>query len=63
MASAVKNGNGASPAAVIDIGSNTTRLLVAERRGDGDRVVRLQPNPDGEGGRGAQAVVFARCSR
>ncbi len=36
------NGNGKHPAAVIDIGSNTTRLLVAERSGDGFRELLSQ---------------------
>lgn len=36
------NGNGKHPAAVIDIGSNTTRLLVAERSGDGLRELLSQ---------------------
>jgi exopolyphosphatase/guanosine-5'-triphosphate,3'-diphosphate pyrophosphatase len=35
-------GNGHPPAAVIDIGSNTTRLLVAERSGDGFRELLTQ---------------------
>ncbi len=37
-----KAANGKHPAAVIDIGSNTTRLLVAERRGDGFRQLLSQ---------------------
>lgn len=37
-----KNGKGEQPAAVIDIGSNTTRLLVAERTGDGFRQLLSQ---------------------
>lgn len=36
------NGSGKHPAAVIDIGSNTTRLLVAERSGDGLRELLSQ---------------------
>lgn len=36
------NGNGKHAAAVIDIGSNTTRLLVAERSGDGLRELLSQ---------------------
>ena len=36
------NGNGKHRAAVIDIGSNTTRLLVAERSGDGLRELLSQ---------------------
>ena len=36
------NGNGKHPAAVIDIGSNTTRLLVAEKNGDGFRQLLSQ---------------------
>lgn len=40
---AAKNGKkGDAPAAVIDIGSNTTRLLVAERNGDGLRQLLSQ---------------------
>jgi exopolyphosphatase/guanosine-5'-triphosphate,3'-diphosphate pyrophosphatase len=37
-----KEPNGHGPAAVIDIGSNTTRLLVAERSGDGLRQLLSQ---------------------
>jgi exopolyphosphatase/guanosine-5'-triphosphate,3'-diphosphate pyrophosphatase len=42
MAEKRKKGNGEMPAAVIDIGSNTTRLLVAERAGDGLRELLSQ---------------------
>lgn len=42
MASPIKDSNGRHPAAVIDIGSNTTRLLVAERNGDGFRQLLSQ---------------------
>src|SRR6476659_7083128 len=42
MAEDAKNGNGKHPAAVIDIGSNTTRLLVAEKNGDGFRQLLSQ---------------------
>ncbi|MGK2877796.1 MAG: Ppx/GppA phosphatase family protein [Solirubrobacterales bacterium] len=42
MADDHKNGNGKHPAAVIDIGSNTTRLLVAEKSGDGFRQLLSQ---------------------
>lgn len=42
MADETKNGNGKHPAAVIDIGSNTTRLLVAEKSGDGFRQLLSQ---------------------
>jgi exopolyphosphatase/guanosine-5'-triphosphate,3'-diphosphate pyrophosphatase len=42
MAEEAKNGNGRHPAAVIDIGSNTTRLLVAEKNGDGFRQLLSQ---------------------
>ncbi|MGH2905677.1 MAG: hypothetical protein ACRDKI_02770 [Solirubrobacterales bacterium] len=37
-----KEANGKMPSAVIDIGSNTTRLLVAERAGDGLRELLSQ---------------------
>jgi exopolyphosphatase/guanosine-5'-triphosphate,3'-diphosphate pyrophosphatase len=42
MAEEAKNGNGKHPAAVIDIGSNTTRLLVAEKNGDSFRQLLSQ---------------------
>jgi exopolyphosphatase/guanosine-5'-triphosphate,3'-diphosphate pyrophosphatase len=42
MAEDAKNGNGKHPAAVIDIGSNTTRLLVAEKNGDSFRQLLSQ---------------------
>jgi exopolyphosphatase/guanosine-5'-triphosphate,3'-diphosphate pyrophosphatase len=42
MSEEAKNGNGKHPAAVIDIGSNTTRLLVAEKQGDGFRQLLSQ---------------------
>jgi exopolyphosphatase/guanosine-5'-triphosphate,3'-diphosphate pyrophosphatase len=42
MAEDRKNGNGKHPAAIIDIGSNTTRLLVAEKNGDGFRQLLSQ---------------------
>ncbi|MBI2690977.1 MAG: rod shape-determining protein [Solirubrobacterales bacterium] len=42
MSDETKNGNGKHPAAVIDIGSNTTRLLVAEKSGDGFRQLLSQ---------------------
>jgi exopolyphosphatase/guanosine-5'-triphosphate,3'-diphosphate pyrophosphatase len=42
MSEEAKNGNGKHPAAVIDIGSNTTRLLVAEKNGDGFRQLLSQ---------------------
>ncbi|MFT4049506.1 MAG: hypothetical protein QM648_06670 [Solirubrobacterales bacterium] len=42
MAGSGKESNGKHPAAVIDIGSNTTRLLVAEKNGDGFRQLLSQ---------------------
>jgi exopolyphosphatase/guanosine-5'-triphosphate,3'-diphosphate pyrophosphatase len=42
MTEDAKNGNGRQPAAVIDIGSNTTRLLVAEKNGDSFRQLLSQ---------------------
>ncbi|MBJ7458766.1 MAG: hypothetical protein JHD02_06230 [Thermoleophilaceae bacterium] len=42
MADDQKNGLGRHPAAVIDIGSNTTRLLVAEKNGDSFRQLLSQ---------------------
>src|SRR5690349_5545223 len=42
MAGDGKDSNGRQPVAVIDIGSNTTRLLVAERNGDNFRQLLSQ---------------------
>jgi exopolyphosphatase/guanosine-5'-triphosphate,3'-diphosphate pyrophosphatase len=42
MADERKHGNGKHPAAIIDIGSNTTRLLVAEKNGEGFRQLLSQ---------------------